>query len=391
MSSDPPIQLVVFSDDWGRHPSSCQHLTRALLLAHDQLDVCWVNTIGTRSVRLSVADAGKVFSKLREMFAGGSPDTSPTVDTPGRLLVISPRMYPGFRSGWQRRFNARQISRAVHAALGPRDGARRVALTTLPITADLVQGKHALDVDRWVYYCVDDFSVWPGSDGAVMDTMERQLVPAVDVCLAVSHNLQVRLQALGLEQPPQLLTHGIDPDRWKEPAPSKPKRGPELVFWGLVDRRLDVAWVAALGRWCEEKGGALRLIGPTQDPDPQLAALPGVSLVGPAKYEDLPGIAARSDVLVMPYADLPVTRAMQPLKFKEYLATGKPVAARDLPSIKAWADAADLVGTEQALVEAVALRVKSGLPREQAQARERLREESWEAKAEVLWDTLVSG
>ena len=30
-ASGRPASLVVFSDDWGRHPSSCQHLIRRLL------------------------------------------------------------------------------------------------------------------------------------------------------------------------------------------------------------------------------------------------------------------------------------------------------------------------------------------------------------------------
>ena len=34
----------------------------------------------------------------------------------------------------------------------------------------------------------------------------------------------------------------------------------------------------------------------------------------------------------MPYADLPVTRAMQPLKLKEYLVTDRPVVVADLPA-----------------------------------------------------------
>jgi hypothetical protein len=36
----------------------------------------------------------------------------------------------------------------------------------------------------------------------------------------------------------------------------------------------------------------------------------------------------------MPYADLAATRAMQPLKLKEYLATGRPVVVRDLPATR---------------------------------------------------------
>ena len=44
--------LLVFADDWGRHPSSCQHLVRRLL---DRHQVYWVNTIGTRTPRLNLA------------------------------------------------------------------------------------------------------------------------------------------------------------------------------------------------------------------------------------------------------------------------------------------------------------------------------------------------
>ena len=83
-------------------------------------------------------------------------------------------MYPGFRRSWQRRINARLISYRVNQELGLRvEKERRIAITTIPIVADLIG---QIDVDRWVYYCVDDFSVWPGLDGPVMKAMENQLI-----------------------------------------------------------------------------------------------------------------------------------------------------------------------------------------------------------------------
>ncbi len=50
----------------------------------------------------------------------------------------------------------------------------------------------------------------------------------------------------------------------------------------------------------------------------------------------------------MPLADLPVTRAMQPLKLKEDLATDKPAVVRDLPPNRAWADCPDVAATPAA-------------------------------------------
>jgi hypothetical protein len=86
----------------------------------------------------------------------------------------------------------------------------------------------------------------------------------------------------------------------------------------------------------------------------------------------------------MPYADRPVTRAMQPLKLKEYLATGKPVVVRDLPATRAWADAADLARTAGEFVAAFRARLRTGLPVAQQAARRRLVDEGWERKARAF-------
>jgi hypothetical protein len=86
----------------------------------------------------------------------------------------------------------------------------------------------------------------------------------------------------------------------------------------------------------------------------------------------------------MPYADLPVTRAMQPLKLKEYLATGRPAVVRDLPANRPWADCLDVAASPEAFSEAVRRRLETGLPPEQAAARARLAGESWAEKARLL-------
>ena len=75
---------------------------------------------------------------------------------------------------------------------------------------------------------------------------------------------------------------------------------------------------------------------------------------------------------------------MQPLKLKEYLATGRPVVARNLPALQEWADCVDLASRPEEFVKAVQQRLADGLPRDQKVARERLASESWEAKAEQL-------
>jgi hypothetical protein len=72
---------------------------------------------------------------------------------------------------------------------------------------------------------------------------------------------------------------------------------------------------------------------------------------------------------------------MQPLKLKEYLATGKPVIVRDLPSTRDWADCLDLAATSEQFCAAVIKRVAEGASDAQLAARARLASEGWAAKA----------
>src|SRR5205085_12485853 len=144
-----------------------------------------------------------------------------------------------------------------------------------------------------VYYCVDDFSTWPGLDGQVLETMERELIPRADQIVVASDALRQHLAALGRDS--RLLTHGVDLQLWRGcsraraskfpvnlPAQSLALRldrlaRPVIVFWGLVDRRIDTGWCRAL---VEElgQGGTLLLVGPRQAVDPGLKALDAVHM-----------------------------------------------------------------------------------------------------------------
>jgi glycosyltransferase involved in cell wall biosynthesis len=370
--------LIVFSDDWGRHPSSCQHLI-SRVLAHRA--VTWVNTIGTRPPALNWSTVTRGFGKLQSCVRPRRTQRTDEPNVAPAPRVLNPKMWPSFRSRFGRALNRRSLARAL--APVAREGAPPVVVTTLPITADLVG---AFPAARWVYYCVDDFSVWPGLDGRTLAGMEAELVPKVDVCVAVSETLRAHLARLG--KPAQLLTHGVDLEFWRAPVPrdtpvslaSVPALpAPLVVYWGVIDRRTDLAFVRALSGAMRE--GTILFAGPHDSPDPELLRVPRVRTLPPIPFADLPSLASRASVLIAPYADLPVTRAMQPLKLKEYLATGKPVVVRELPATAEWAACADVVSSPQAFASAVLERIASGLPDSHRAARSRLEGEGWSAKA----------
>jgi glycosyltransferase involved in cell wall biosynthesis len=367
--------LLVFADDWGRHPSSCQHLIGRLL---DRYRVDWVNTIGTRAPRLDLASLRRGLEKARHW----TRRTRNEAALPNNLRVLNPRMWPWFGSSFNRWLNRRLLARSL-APLARSLPAPPIAITTLPIVADLI---NEVPAQRWVYYCVDDFSEWPGLDGTTLRRLEEVLVQRVDTLIAVSETLRDRLARMGRSA--HLLTHGVDLDFWRKPLGDEAIHGlahlerPLIVFWGVVDRRMDVAFIRRLSEALTS--GTIVLAGPEADPAPELFACRGVIRLGPLPFHRLPRLAGESAVLVMPYADLPVTRAMQPLKLKEYLATNKPVVVRDLPSTRPWADCLDLADTPETFARAVLSRLTTGLPRSQEEGRARLASESWAEKARAF-------
>ena len=139
------MRLVVFSDDWGRHPSSCQHLVRRLAPKYRTL---WVNTIGMRRVTGSWADlrrgvqwglkclASRAHGGAAASGACHGASAGSSEHASHQPQVASPWMWPSFRGGLPRRVNAAAMRRAVRRWTG--DNCDDVViLTTLPIAADL--------------------------------------------------------------------------------------------------------------------------------------------------------------------------------------------------------------------------------------------------------------
>ena len=348
--------------------------------------VLWVNTIGTRPPRFDLRTMQRVFEKFGHWVKPSKPagDQNNEARLQASPQIVSPRMWPSFASSASRRLNRLLLKSALRPAIQALGG-QPIVITTLPIMADLVG---EIQAKRWVYYCVDDFSVWPGYDGTTMAAMERELVAKVDVTVAASEHLTEGLRKLGAS--PHLLTHGVDIDAWRRadqphclPGEFSGIEGPFVVFWGVIDRRMDCEWLRALSRAMTH--GSIVLIGPQEDPDPALSAIPRLFIRNAVTFEKLPDIAASASVLVMPYIDAPVTQAMQPLKLKEYLASERPVVVRALPATRPWVDACDVCETMDDFVHAVLARIADkqagALPAKQALARTRLTAESWQYKS----------
>lgn len=367
-------RLVVFGDDWGRHPSSIQHLVHRLLPSYR---VDWVNTVGMRRPRLDLTTVRRGTETLLGWAGRGGaaktrPEeaTRPAADAP---RVHAPVYWPSFHGRFERALNARLLRRALRPLLTQWPPPVAV-VTTVPIVSGVAEAFPDLN---WIYYCVDDFGAWPGLDGAAIRHMERELLPLMRHVISASEVLRQRLRAMGADS--EVLTHGVDLSQWHEVRRRPPRAAgarPAALYWGCADGRLDPEICLAVAGVAE-----LHVVGPRREVDRRLLDHPAIHWHKPVPYEKLPDMAETADVLVMPYGDQEVTRAMQPLKLKEYLATPLPVVATPLPACRAWADAMDVTASPAEFARFVAAQAQAPTPPGHLAARARLREESWDRKA----------
>ncbi len=370
-----PVRWLVFSDDWGRHPSSCQFLFREIAKREP---VLWVNTIGMRPPHFDWATVERGLEKCREWLLGIRQQHA-GFETPELLTVFAPIMWPWFRSTLDRRLNRIMLLRQLRRYLLD-SNYFTVGVATVPVMADCME---ELPVDRWVYYCVDDWDHWPGIDSKAVRRLEEKTLERVDCVIAASLALVDKMERYGHKA--NFLPHGFDERNWFRSTLSPAEQlvdleRPIVLHWGLISDLIDTELVRELSRQMSQ--GTICLVGRDYTSNGTLRSINRVCRLPPVAPREIPRLAAAADVLVMLYRVTENTLASQPLKLLEYLASGKPAVVPAIPANLAWQDALDVAVNHEDFIQKVLLRIQTGLPPEQQQARCRLADYTWSKQAE---------
>lgn len=366
--------LVIFGEDWGRHPTSSQAL--AAELARDRR-VLWVNSVGLRRPRLS--DAGRVAAKLRAA-AAPRPVPVPT-RAQGPAAIVAPLAVPFPGAALARRANAMLWRRGVGRRAAAMGLSRPILWLSLPTAID---ARHAVDHRALVYYCGDDFGALAGVDHAPVLALERELAEAADL-IVVSHR---RLAAKFPAEKVLYLPHGVSAARFAGASAAPPAGVPVAGYLGLIDGRTDFDALAAAARALP--GWRIVLAGPVAAEAAgavaRLARLPNVTLCGPVPPGEVPALLAGWTAALLPYRDTPMTRACDPLKLREYLAAGLPVAAFPFAAGLPHGDLFTLCAPDGLAAALDALAAEP--PGRRAARRAAMAGEDWAVRARVLSDAL---
>ena len=321
---DPTSGLMVFADDWGRHPSSCQHLVRHL---QDQFKILWINTIGTRKPRVNALTARRVVEKLRNWSKG-------LQQVSDRFWVCDLPMLPAAGGRIGQSLNHRWTSHRLNSLLSKAGISRPVVFTTLPYVHGMVGN---IARRGMVYYCTDDFSHWPDADRDALVAADREISAQADLVLPVSQSLYERYRNC---RRCEFFPHGVDFEHFaaasslENDMPESLRRLPQprIGFFGLIYEKLNFELLSAVSR--RYPTGSVVMIGPVDYCDNAFRGLPNVHLMGRQPYSDLPRWIAGLDALMLPYVDDPMIRQSGPLKLRECLASGKPTVSVAVPEVR---------------------------------------------------------
>jgi glycosyltransferase involved in cell wall biosynthesis len=319
------VKFLVFSDDWGEHPSSCQHLFKILTGSSPTI---WVNTVGLRLPEFNLNDAVKSFRKLSAMMSEPLRDRHP--DEKNNPVVSNPPMTPFHHPQWLADWNNHSLLKHVRKELLQQGFDEFTIITTTPSICDVVS---SLGANKVIYYCVDDFSEWPGMEKQLILSLEERLLKSVTAVICTSQNLYEKFKN---NLPTHLLKHGVDLELFSSPALVEHHSmsyipTPRVGYFGNIDQRSDFHFIQKLALAIPYV--SFVFTGPVQANVSILKQHPNIFFTGALRYEELPSIVKGWDACLLPYHLNALTRNINPLKLKEYLATGKPVISTPLPDV----------------------------------------------------------
>lgn len=375
------MSWLFFGDDWGRHPSTSQHLARALVLSGERVD--WINSLGMRSPSLSALnDWRRLSERLKPRARSTSSEEVPERGRPAR--VNSAPVLPWHHHRATRALSAAALKAYLNHHLELTREPRPIIISATPVLALYA---HVLPAHATLIYLrLDDYAHLPGVDPELIKRCEPLMYHRASLIAAPCRELLSPAQAL--DRPCLYLPQGVDLEHFQQlPMPNPAATRRTLGFFGLLAPWLDLDLIVRLAKL--KPDWDLEFIG-ARDPalERALAPLPNVLLRDAVPYHELPSYIRHWSAAWLPFAASALTHKVNPLKLREYLACGLPTLTTEaMPEamLKHVDRASDPAHISRWLEQ-----IARGADREALRAQRRLSVSqcSWEARAQRLLDAL---
>jgi glycosyltransferase involved in cell wall biosynthesis len=375
-----PTLICFAGDAWDGNPHSRHHL--ALRFA-ERFDVLFIEGVPMRSVTTGdphewrrIVGKLKARAQLRTVRPG--------------LHVLRPLPVPPAGRLGRRAQLANLRREALRACARLRLSGPRIAWFSLPSAAPL---RGTLGEVASVFYYQDRYDQFSHVDGERLRRQVGELARSCDLVIASAESLAKDLRRRGAEV--LVVGHGVDVERFTGYSPPPHDlvglERPLVGYVGLLDDYLDVEAIIDVANRLDR--GTVVLVGPTNI-DVRALEHPRLMLLGRRPYDAIPAYLAAFDTCLVPFRDNELTRGVNPIKLREYLAAGRPVVSSPLPEVLPYADVVELASRREEFFPAVQRTLAPGYdtPARQEARRRRVAGESWDSRArtieELMWALL---
>jgi glycosyltransferase involved in cell wall biosynthesis len=321
--------VIYFGNDWyAENRTSSHHVATRLA---STVPVLYVDSPGMRAPQASGRDIRRAVRKLRAAL-------SPPRQISHNLWHCTVPQLPFRRIPGVDLLNRLFGKWAVRRAGRVLGDARRISWFVLPHPGFLAK---QLGETLCVYYCIDDYAAHPGVNPALIAECDRKLTERADLVFVAPPALLAAKQAINPNT--RFSPHGVDValfNRAMDTATEIPTLAcglshPVVGYFGSIHAWIDVELIEWLAR--ERPQWSFLLVGHAAIDVSALRALANVTLAGAQPYADLPAWAKAFDVAIIPYRRNRQVENANPLKLREYLATGKPIVSVSNPEIDKFA------------------------------------------------------
>lgn len=242
-----------------------------------------------------------------------------------------------------------------------------------------------------LYDCVDEYSAFPGAWKGITMKMEARLIKNVDLVVTSAESLYHSKKGKNTN------THHVpnvgDFDHFNKAASCEPAKRikdlkkPVVGFIGALNYKMDEYLLKELVE--NNPDWTFAFVGPNRGfKMERFINFPNVNFLGRKPIEELPSYIAGFDVCIIPYKVDNYTTGVMPIKFFEYLASGKPVVSTNIPELGRFSELVDVTASYEQFATAIERRINNDPPEQRKWRIDLARSNSWETRIREILELL---
>ncbi len=235
-----------------------------------------------------------------------------------------------------------------------------------------------------IYDCMDHHEGFGDADKKVLE-LEKKLIKNSKMVVVTSDALKKRV--LKMNDNIVVAKNAVELNHFINLPKSnvlKKLKKPIIGYYGAISTWFDFEII----KYCAKKYSSYNfiLIGKVCDglDINELKQMPNVHFLGEKDYKDIPKYLYFFDVCLIPFKIIPLTLATNPVKFFEYIASGKPVVSVNLPELKEYGDICYLSKNKKKFAENIKLALNESDNDIKLKRIEVAKQNTWEKKTSII-------